>query len=179
MSILDSILSVASGGLTGLVGTVVSNVYTYKSKQLDIELEKTKFSNELEQRKLDAVIMEKEYAAKTQIAEISANAETNKADAAALTASYNEPTRYSNPTLLSTTQEWVMIGLDALKAIIRPGLTIYLCVLTSLIYSQTRGLLTTAENDSVALLTKLVDTILYLTTTCILWYFGSRNKVKP
>lgn len=178
MALLDSLLSVASGGITGLIGTAVQGFYQYKSKQLDIQLEQSKFSHELEQRKLDAEIMEKEYAARTQIAEVNANAEVDKADAAALAASYNEPARYSEPTLLTHTQNWVMVALDGLRAIIRPGLTIYLCAITTMIYVQTRGLINGDPGDSFALLTKLIDTILYLTTTCVLWWFGSRNKTK-
>ncbi len=178
MSILDSILSIASGGITGLVGTAVQGYYTYKSKQLDIDLEKTKAQNEIELRKIDIQMQTAEWASRTQIAEITTQGEVDKADAQALVASYNEPVQYSEKTLLTHAQEWVMVGLDAFKAVIRPSLTVYLCVLTSLIYVQTRGLITSNQVDSFAVLQKLIDTILYLTTTCILWYFGSRNKVK-
>ena len=179
MSILESVLSVFSGGLTGLVGTALQSYYTYKSKQLDIDLEKNKAANEIELRKIDIQMQAAEWASRTQIAQITADGETDKADAAILAASYlTEPQQYSEKSLLSHSQEWVMVFLDAFKAIIRPSLTVYLCILTSLIYAQTRGLITTNQSDSFALLQKLVDTILYLTTTCILWYFGSRNKVK-
>lgn len=178
MDILGAVTSILGGGITGLAGTVIQSVYTYKSKQLDIDLEKTKAANEIVERKLDAEIMAQEWAAKTQVATITAQSETDKADAAALAASYNEPAQYSEKTLLTHAQNWVMVFLDALRAIIRPGLTIYLCAVTTMIYIQTRSLITGNPTDSFALLEKLVDTILYLTTTCILWWFGSRNKTK-
>lgn len=179
MDILGAVTSILGGGITGLAGTVIQSVYTYKSKQLDIDLEKTKAANELEQRKLDGQLMAQEWAARTQVATITAQSETDKADAAALAASYaTEPQQYSEKSLLTHSQEWVMVMLDALKAVIRPSMTIYLCVLTSLIYFQTRALVSAGQGDSFALLERLVNTILYLFTTVTLWWFGSRNKAK-
>ncbi len=177
MSILDSILSVVSGGATGLIGTAVQSIYQYKTRQLDIDLEKTKAANELEKQKLDIQMQAQEWASRTHIAEITTQGEVDKADAASLAASYNtEPQQYSEKSLLTHGQEWIMVLLDALRGIIRPGLTIYLCVVVSLIYFQTRGLIPSNQGDSFALLEKLVNTILYVTTSVILWWFGSRNK---
>lgn len=177
MSILDSILSVVSGGATGLIGTAVQSIYQYKTRQLDIDLEKTKAANEIEKQKLDIEMQKQEWASRTQIAQVTTQGEVDKADAAALVASYDmEPQQYSEKSLLTHGQEWIMVLLDALRGIIRPGLTIYLCVVVSLIYFQTRGLIDTNQGDAFALLEKLVNTILYVTTSVILWWFGSRNK---
>lgn len=177
MSILDSVLSVLSGGATGLIGTALQSVYQYKTRKLDIELEKSKAANELEQRKLDIEMQKQEWASRTQIAEITTAGEVDKADAETLAASYQmEPEQYSEKTLLTHAQNWLFVIVDTLKALIRPSLTIYLCIITSLIYFQTRGLINTNQGDSFALLEKLVNTILYVTTTCILWWFGSRNS---
>ncbi len=179
MSVLDSILSVMSGGFTGLIGTAVQGYYTYKSKQLDIDLEKSKAANEIALRNIDVQIQATEWASRTQIAQITTDGEVDKTDAVSLAASYTqEPTQYSEKTLLGHSQEWVMVFLDAFKAVIRPGLTVYLCAITTMVYIQTRGLIKVDVGDSFVLLQKLVDTILYLTTTCVLWWFGSRNKVK-
>jgi len=177
MSILDSVLSVLSGGFTGILGTAIQSVYQYKTRKLDIELEKSKAANELEQRKLDIEQTKQEWASRTQIAEITAHGEVDKADAETLSESYQlEPEQYAEKTLLTHAQNWLFVVVDTLKALIRPSLTIYLCIITSLIYFQTRGLINTNQGDSFALLEKLVNTILYVTTTCILWWFGSRNQ---
>jgi hypothetical protein len=179
MSIIDSVLSVLSGGATGLIGTAIQSVYQYQTRKLDIDLEKQKGLNEIEQRKLDIEQTKQEWASRTQIAQITTAGEVDKADAETLAASYQlEPQQYSEKSLLTHGQEWVMVLLDALRAIIRPGLTIYLCILVSLIYFETRGLIDTQQQNSFALLEKLVNTILYIFTTCTLWYFGSRNKSK-
>lgn len=178
MNILGALTSILGGGITGLVGTALQSFYQYKTRQLDIDLEKTKAANELAQRKLDAEIQAQEWASRTKVAEITTAGEVDKADDAALAASYQlEPQQYSEKSLLTHAQNWLFVLIDALRAFIRPGMTIYLCVLTTLIYQQTRGLIKTEPSDSFALLQRLVDTILYLFTTVTLWYFGSRNKV--
>jgi hypothetical protein len=177
MSILDSILSVVSGGATGLIGTAVQSYFQFQTRKLDIDLEKTKGANELAKQELDIKMQAQEWASRTQIAQVTTQGEVDKADAASLVASFStEPQQYSEKSLLTHGQEWIMVLLDALRGIIRPGLTIYLCVVVSLIYFQTRGLIPSNQGDSFALLEKLVNTILYVTTSVILWWFGSRNK---
>jgi hypothetical protein len=176
MSILDTLLSVASGGVTGLVGTAVQSIFQYQSKKLDIELEKQKGLNELEERKLDIQMQAQEWASRTQIAQVTAQGEVDKADAETLAESYKlEPQQYSEKSLLTHMQNWLFVLVDTFKALIRPSLTVYLCTIVTIIYIQTRGLINTNQSDSFALLEKLINTILYITTSVILWWFGSRG----
>ena len=77
-----------------------------------------------------------------------------------------------------------MIVMDVIRGVIRPGLTVYLCVLTTIVYFQAvRLLLSVGIQMDVSRAMKLtelvVGTILYLTTTCVLWWFGTRNRQKP
>jgi hypothetical protein len=69
---------------------------------------------------------------------------------------------------------------DALRGIVRPGLTVYLCAITTLIYSDAQLLLNKAQGmtatEALDLTKMVVGTVLYLTTTCVLWWFGTRNK---
>lgn len=179
MDVLSALTSIFAGGVTGLAGTVIQNVYQYKSKQLDLEATKQKAQIELEQRKLDLEIAKQEAASKIEVANVEAESIVAQADDKALEASYAlEPQQYAEKSLLTHAQNWILVLLDALRAIIRPGLTVYLCAITTLIYVQTRSLIAGNPGDSFVLLGKLVDTILFLTTTVVLWYFGSRNKGK-
>ena len=69
--------------------------------------------------------------------------------------------------------------LDFARGIVRPALTIYLCALTTYIWWQVRQLIDKEDLDPAEVLEvwkMVVNTILYLTTTCILWWFGTRNK---
>lgn len=180
MDILGGLTSLLGGGITGIVGTVVSSVYTYKSKQLDVELQKEKYANEVELKKADAAIMQQEWAARTQIAGTQAaaqmDAEDSKAFAASLT---SEPQRYAEGPL-SEKQNWLMVVLDFFKGMIRPSMTIYLAALTTLIYLQAEALIGhgITQDQAAGLVSKIIDTVLYLTTTVILWWFGSRAHDK-
>ena len=176
MSILDSLLSLASGGVTGLIGTAIGGYYTYQSKKLDIELEKTKLANEIELKKADAAIMQQEWAARTQIAQTTADAQVEAEDAKGFAASLtSEPQRYATGSL-TTTQNWLMVFLDFFRGIIRPSMTLYLTILTTIIYLQARQILGggMSAEQATGLVGKIIDTVLYLTSTVTLWWFGSR-----
>lgn len=163
--------SIISGGVTGLLGVAVQRFCDYKNKQLDIEVAKERMSHELLLRKADAEILEKEYAARVSVADI-------EADSKAFSASFNEPIRFSEKVKYTESQGWLMVILDFIRGIVRPGLTVYLCILTTLIYMETREYTGQNINEEKAfeLMEMIVGTVLYLTTTCLLWWFGVRNK---
>jgi len=73
-----------------------------------------------------------------------------------------------------------MVVLDVFRGIIRPGLTLYLAVLTTIIYLQARSLMGAgmAPEQAAGLVSKIIDTVLYLCTTTVLFWFGSRAHDK-
>lgn len=175
--------SIFSGGATGLIGIVLQRVADYKNKQLDLQIEQQKQSHEIALRRVDAEIMAQEWAARTKVAEVEAAGREAVADAQAFAASFGlEPKRYAEGVKFTHGQGWVMVALDALRGSVRPMLTVYLCLLTTLVYLQARTVLGSAELD-VATATDVwkmvVGNILYLTTTCVLWWFGTRSRGKP
>ncbi len=172
--------SLLSGGVTGLLGVAIQRIADYKNKQLDLELSRQKFENDLALKKVDSEIMAQEWASRTKVAQVEEQGVEQAADAKAFSASFNEPVRYSDGPK-SNAQGWLLVILDTIRGLVRPCLTVYLCILTTLIYREARDLLDgTSLTPSEALeLTQLViRTILYLTTTCVLWWFGTRNKGK-
>jgi hypothetical protein len=183
LEILGTIFgSIFSGGATGLIGVIAQRYGDYKNKQLDMQLESQRHMNAVAMRQVDAEIMKQEWAAKTKVAEVEAAGKEAVADAGAFGESYKlEPTRYSEGVKPSRGQGWVLVLLDAFRGIIRPGLTIYLCALTTYVWFQVRAVLATENLDPADVLDvwkMVVGTILYLTTTCVLWWFGTRNKAK-
>ena len=170
--------SIFSGGATGIIGVVAQRFADFKNKQLDLQLEKQRGELELAKRDKDAQIMAQEWAGRTQVAKIEGDAAQQVADAAAFAASYKlEPERYATGEL-SGGQRWLMVLLDLLRGSVRPLLTIYLCALTTMVYVQARGLLAKEDLDVTQVLElekMIVGTILYLTTTIVLWWFGTRN----
>jgi len=178
MGITEIVSSVLGGGLTGLLGAIITKVAEYKTKQLDIKLLEQKSAHELAMKKADAQLMAQEWAARTQVAQIEADGRESVADAQAFAASFNEPSRYSEDVKPSPGQAWMLVTLDFIRGFVRPGLTVYLCVLTTLIYLHARSLLGAgiSADQAVGIVKDVIDTVLYLSTTCLLWWFGVRNK---
>lgn len=172
--------SILGGGATGLLGVIIQRIADHKNKQLDIEIQKQKFEQERALRELDAKIMEQEWAARTRVAQAEAEGQREVADANAFAMSYKlEPQQYSARVRPGKAGTFLLVLVDCLRGIVRPGLTVYLCVLTTLIYSQAVALIDKEDltNDEALDIEKLiVNTILYLTTTCVLWWFGTRNR---
>ncbi len=169
MDILTGLTSILGGGITGLLGSVTQRIFEYKTKKLEIELQKNKFENDVALKQLD---MQAAVSHDKTVIEV----EDSKAFKAALE---SEPKKYSEGQL-TTRQQWVMVFLDFVRGIIRPALTIYLCGITTAIYFQAKTLMGTMipVDSAYNLVSQIVNTILYLTTTCVLFWFGTRNKSK-
>ncbi len=180
LEILGTVVSsVLSGGATGLIGMVAQRWADYKNRQLDIQLQQLKNDHEVKMKEADAAIMAQEWAARTRVAEIETEGKIEAADAAAFAESFKlEPQRYATGKM-TTGQMWIMVILDFFRGIIRPGLTIYLCVLTTLIYIQARNLVGKEDltpDQAMDLMKLIIGTVLYLSTTTIVWWFGVRPQ---
>lgn len=184
MSFIDLVGTAASsilgGGLTGILGVAVQRFADFKNKKLDIEASREKYAHEVAMKKADAEIMAQEWAARTKVAEVETAGKIDVADSQAFAASFAmEPQRYSTEVKPSVGQSWVFVILDFIRGIIRPGLSIYLCVLTTLVYLQAKETLKNDPldpKDQAEIMKLIIGTVLYLTTTCVLHYYGTRNK---
>lgn len=174
--------SILSGGATGLLGVGIQKLFDFKTKKLELDAEQKKFEHEVALRRVDAEIMQQEWASRTKVAEVEASAKVEVEDAKAFaTALTSEPKMYSEGTTRTPAQVWMLIILDFLRGIVRPGLTIYLCFITTVIYYQANKLLNTnliLPTMAYDLVNQIVQTVLYLTTTCVLFWFGARNHTK-
>lgn len=180
MSLLDILASVLSGGATGLIGAGMQMFASWAKGKQEIELQKLKNENNLALLKLQGELADKEWAHRTEIAAIQERGAENKSANEAFAASFNlEPKSYSEKIKPTWGQAWVLVLLDGIRGIVRPGLTIYLCVLTTLIYFQSRDLLNRENLSAIQALditNQVINTVLYLCTTVVLWWFGSRNQ---
>jgi hypothetical protein len=182
--------SIFSGGATGIIGVVAQRFADYKNKQLDMEIEDKRQVNSIALKEIDMKFMRAEADARIQVTTLEGDnankLETIKnagasdvADAKAFSESYALEPKLYNSGNLSQGQNWLMVALDAFRGSIRPLLTLYLCVLTTMIYVQAKDLLALEDLDvdkAMALNDYIVHSILYLTTTISLWWFGTRNK---
>lgn len=181
MGILTGVASLFGGGLTGLLGTVISKVADFKTKKLEMEMAVQQAAHDVEMAKVRMQEIAAKGAIDTKIEQVKADAVTNAADAATLKAAVEAEAsvgRLSEPAKVTSKQEWIFVIIDAIRAMVRPGLTIYLCLITTMMYLQARKLMGGAmlPEQAAGILTEIVNTVLYLTTTCVLFWFGTRSR---
>ena len=156
---LDMIMSVLTGGATGLIGTAISGVMNYfQSKQ--------SHAQEMALRQLDVELARAEAESAGRVAAIEAETARDAAEWKTLTASYSEAARrWSRPG-----EGFLMTFVDVVRGLTRPLLTFGLVGLAGAIYF-TVGAVDLAE---AAIRPRIIDTVLYLATASVLWWFGTR-----
>lgn len=130
---IELLTSILGGGVTGLLGKGLERYFDHKSKKLEMELEGQKFAHDIALRKADAEIMAQEWASRTKVAEVEANAVIQVEDSKAFAVSLDNKIEKFYEGKYTKSQSWLMVILDFLRGFIRIGITFYLCILTTLI----------------------------------------------
>ena len=155
---LDALMAVVSGGATGLLGTVVSGATAYFERR-------QRHQQEMDLRQVDLQIARAEGASAENVAAVEAEALESTAAWRAFEASHRASTvRWS-----SGDSKW-LVAVDVVRGLLRPALTVAFLAFMGWIYATMPFV--APEN----LGGRLVDTVLYLATTCTLWWFGTRPK---
>ena len=155
--------SVLTGGATGLLGTALSAV-------VDFFQSRQRHRQELDLRRLDIELAKAEAEGAAAQAAIEARSARERAEWEALEASYREAgRRWSRPG-----EGRLMQLVDAVRGLTRPALTWSLFALVGAIYF----LLGATDITTVGLRPRIVETVLYLFTAAMLWWFGSRQIEK-
>lgn len=190
MSILADILNVGTGGvISGLLGNALTSFS-------NIKLQKLKNEHEVNMVKAETDAMLAETKANIQITETKVQGDLaisdNQIYKEAIT---QEGKRSISNELLAKLfdSKWtawlgsilvLFLGIvDVLKAAIRPGLTYYFVFITSWltwmaynIVSQTGEVMSTQQAYN--LFDNLTNNIIYLTVTCVIWWFADRRNAK-
>ena len=153
---LDSVLSLAAGGATGLVGTALS----YATRHLGA---RQGHQQEVELRQLDLRIAETEAQTAERQAALETDTRTQEAEWEAVHASYKEAARRWSR---AGDSGW-MVFVDVVRGLTRPALT----------WASVAGLgwIWWFLPVEAAVSERVVDTIIYLASTCVLWWFGARG----
>lgn len=183
--ILESLIGV----VTGLVGNIVTS-YS------NLRMQKLKNEHEVAMIQAETAAMAAEAKANIQITETAVQGELERMDSNIYHETVKQATEKSLPNKLLELlmAKWytmpfgvilsVLLGLvDFLKGLIRPGLTIYLVVLTSFLTFQAiriiglkQGLMSTGE--ALGLFKDVTSIVIYLTVSCVTWWFGDRRTAK-
>lgn len=161
---LDLLMGVLSGGVTGLLGTVISGgMKFFENRQ--------KHGHELAIMEMEMQQMDKEAAIARDIAELKMEGADRTAAWGALEASYKEST-----SRMSTGDSAWLILVDVVRGLMRPAITLGTLTLMGVIY------FTVAQDmvgpDNIPVPVTIIQTVLYIATTSVLWWFGTRNLSK-
>ena len=165
--ILESLIS---GGLLGVAGGILTNITDiFKQRQIN--------QHEKDLRELDLQAMDKEYEARRE----------ESADNL-IVASYEHDTeilsKLASKVKMNPVTSFMFVCLEILRGLVRPALTVYLIVLVHLVRGEVNAVLIQAGVDKISIATAMdiyatvIDTILFLASMSVSWWFGTRNKTK-
>lgn len=183
----QGLLAILSGGATGLLGVIFQRIFDHWKNKQELDKLKAQQDHEEKMKRIDIELMKEEWAQRVKVAQVEGETARDVADANAFAASLtSEPKRYSEGVKAGKVGGFLLILADVLRGTVRPGLTIYLAWIATSLYIDSRRALdlaqVTLELGSfdlpavVDMHRQIVFTLLYLFTTCCLWWFGTRNK---
>lgn len=184
------------GGITGLLGNFLTSWINFKQKKLEFEHE-----SKMVELEIKAMMAEAEANIKITKAEVEGAIEL--ADASA----YIESQKQGNKNLFDVKWIDRLFGVqgnvgrffaipaailiailfgfvDWLKGMMRPGLTLYLVGLTSYLTYVSYQILTKyggediTSDQAIVIWNDVVTIIIYLTVSCVTWWFGDRRTAK-
>jgi len=183
------------GGITGLIGSITTSITNYK-------IQKLKNEHEIAMVQANTTAMIKEAEANIKITQAETEAAVELADSQA----YLKSIELGNKNMFG--EKWVdrlflvegwlkyfsipvgvivafMFGLvDFLKAFTRPGITwLFTGATLFLAYTAwqvlgTSGIDAMDVNQALLILSQIIDIVLYITVSCVTWWFGDRRIAK-
>jgi hypothetical protein len=179
---MTGILSGLAGILSGVGGSLISNIFNLFSKKQDQK-------HEIEM--IDARIREMEAESKLKIQELQITADIQQEVAAQ--GSFDISQKYGNKSLIESEMilklfesKWtrwmgvllvfLMAIVDVTRAAMRPGITIALMIITGALSWEYIQIAIKSKNlIDAATITMIFDCIIYLTFTAVGWWFGDRT----
>lgn len=191
LTILGTLISgVISGGATGLLGVLLQRWFDLKNRDRDIEVVKLNHKNALDLAEKESERARIRADADMAIAEREAEAREEEAASRSLVASYEhdraaylDADAQKRKGKVGALIVFMMALVDFLRGALRPGLTIYLTGIVTMMFMTLMDMLKTRghvfdNGELLTLLAQIVATLLYCFTTCVVWWFGTRPPKK-
>ena len=182
MGIVEFLGSAAFGGITGLFGGIINRVADYFTTKERYKHEQVMIDKNTEYLRI-------ETDRDIQIAKEQANAVKEAAGLDAMAKSYDaDRATYLSPALVGGLPPWAqsivaifMAFVDFVRGMTRPGLTLYLCVLTTIMYMEQKAVLEAlgvapSPDAALGLTRDMIHGVIYLTTMAVGWWFATRAK---
>lgn len=190
MSFFSELLSSGVGGVfTGFIGTIVTSI-------TNIKLQKLKNDHEIGMLKAETEAMQAETAANIQITETKVQGDLAMSESKTFheTVKQNGKSIISDEMILKLFESkwtaWLasllvfLLGtIKVLKAAIRPGVTIYLMMITTWVTWQAYQIVQLQQDaisatDALNMYNQNTSVVIYMTVTCVTWWFGDRRVAK-
>lgn len=189
------------GGLTGLIGNAITGIFNYKTQKIQLSRDENNNKHELAMVSAETQAMIAEAKANIAVTRATVEGEVELADANVYLESQKAGNKalFGNKwvdTLLAVEGKWKIITapiaalvafmfgfVDFLRGLMRPALTAYLTGMSTWITLHAWKIM---QMESVDITTKQAvdifqDTtsiVIYLTVTCVTWWFGDRRMAK-
>jgi len=188
MDIMSSLGAIFSGGATGILGSAVSGYFDLKKSKLLYSHERDKFKHEEVLEKLAMDVVKLEVEGKAKIAGTQADAAKEIVASEVFDTSLkSDKSSYSTGLDFTRTKggfiyAGAMVFVDFVRGTLRPVITYYLVILVSIMYfnfMKEIGVVKETNPEMIAeYLDRIVLVLLYVSTSVILWWFGSRQSSK-
>jgi len=164
------------GMITGLFGTGITEYFNLKKQKLDLEIRKVEMAHEITLSNMESARVEK-LAGMELEKELSVSADALQA------ASYKTDKSLLMPGMVFTkNQQWMIVLAEVFNRLVRPSSTVFYQLSSTgmfvffgvMLFKFNDKLLTDVEFIRGSFI-MLVDTTLYLASTCTTWYFGIRG----
>ena len=174
---LEFILSIVSGGATGLLGSLFKGVGDFFKRRQEM-------AHERDMRKLDMEMMDKEWEYRDRAAAREGEVRLQEAEAGLQAASYDhDRAAYSTGFKVRLAFSRVALVLvDVVRGLTRPVLTAVMLWMVWDTRCEVYAALESAGIDRIDvaaamdLQKRIGCTILYLGTMCVAWWFGDRGR---
>lgn len=190
------ILTTILGGLTGLIGNIVTGVMNYKTMKLKNAHDEVMVGLETdamkEEAKMQIAITKAEIEGAVELADTQAFMQSLKAGNKAMFSEkwidklFSVEGKFGRffaiPVAVLLAMGFGFV--DWLRGFMRPAMTIYLIGMTTVItfmawnIMQKFGMDSITPAQAIVIFTQVIDIVIYLTVSCVTWWFGDRRMAK-
>jgi hypothetical protein len=188
-------LDVIFGGVTGLLGTVIGQIFKYKTAKIENEHERGMLQLEtqamIQEAEMQIQVTKSRVEGEIELAELSSYEESIRSGQKSMFGKGWLDKMFVIPGKMGAVAKFFAVfiaiafaGVDILRSLMRPVLTIYTMAaasyLTYLAWTimKATGLDSMTLIQAISLYTQVTDAIIYLAISAFTWWFGDRMTSK-